>query len=194
MFYVLLQTCSKTLVGFNMLQSFNREFRTSSPPVPQFSAVLHQEFQLHWTNDFEGHHGTGSETVHQDTWAMDGHGTSDPKDPASSHHVDFFPPSPPQKKTTFLSSLFSHQKKKAYFGDSETTTDWGEPGAHLASHLDLHWRPGNRQRLRRVAAGAGRRQTSTAQTAAPGSWLSVVVATICRLKYQSYPHWYPLVN
>jgi hypothetical protein len=24
--------------------------------------------------------------------------------------------------------------------------------------------------------------------------LSVVVATICRLKYQSYPHWYPLVN
>ena len=105
-----------------------------------------------------------------------------------------FSPLPPPKKTTFLSSLFSHQKKNAYFGDSETTTDWGEPGAHLASHLDLHWRPGNRQRLRRVAAGAGRRQTSTAQTAAPGSWLSVVVATICRLKYQSYPHWYPLVN
>ena len=68
---------------------------------------------------------------------MDGHGTSDPKDPASSHHVDFFPPSPQKKNDIFIIIIFP-QKKNAYFGDSETTTDWGEPGAHLASHLDLH--------------------------------------------------------
>jgi len=49
-----------------------------------------------------------------------------------------FSPLPPQKKRHFYHHYFPTKKKTAYFGDSETTTDWGEPGAHLASHLDLH--------------------------------------------------------